>query len=159
LRVRASQRGRAAAYHQSVAERERGLPVEADGVDPPQVWHRYRMSHSLNVFWHDHTISRDQMYALEDAWDLLVVHEEWRDWVRAQLIPPSPFLYLAVRDNLEKRRLLKAKTGVSMHVPAAEVAEAERSGELIALYLGIIRDIYVKWAQASGCPPPPVLPG
>ena len=151
--------GQPLTYHQSVAEREPGLPVEADGVDPPQVWHGYRMSHSLNVFWGDHTISRDQMYALEDAWDLLVVHKEWRDWVRDQLIPPSPFLYLAVRDDLEKRRLLKTKSGVSMHVPAAEVAEAERSGELIPLYLGIIRDIYVKWAETSGRPLPPTLPG
>ena len=116
------------------------------------------MSHSINVAWLGYTISRDQMYALEDAWDLLVVHEEWRDWVRAQLIPASPFLYLAVRDNLEKRRLLKTKAGVSMHVAAAEIANAERSGDLIPLYLGIIRDIYVKWAQVSGCSSPPELP-
>ena len=45
-----------------------------------------------------------------------------------------------------------------MHVAAAEIANAERSGDLIPLYLGIIRDIYVKWAQASGCSSPPELP-
>ena len=108
-------------HRYTVAESEPGLPVNVDGVDPPQLWHGNRRSHSINGFWH-YTISRDQMYALEDAGDLLVVHEEWQDWVRAQLIPPSQFLYLAVRDNLEVRRLRKTKTGVSMQLPSAETS-------------------------------------
>ena len=134
------------------------MPLDDEGPDAPQVWHRYRMSHSLNVAWLGHGVSRAQMHALEDAWDLLVVHEEWRDWVRAHLIPPSPFLYLAVRDDLPKRRLMKTRTGVSLHLPAAEVAEAEARGELVPLYAGVIHDIYGKWAQSCGCPPPPELP-
>jgi hypothetical protein len=141
-----------------VAEEESALPVDVDGTDPPQIWHGYRLSHSINVFWQDYRISRDQMYALEDAWDILVVRQEWRDWVRAYLIPLSPFLYLAVEDDLEKRRLRKTRTGVSLHVPSVEIAEAERSGELVRLYVDIIRDIYAKWANVSRCPSPPDLP-
>jgi hypothetical protein len=124
----------------------------------PQVWHQFGMTHSLHVAWLGEGVSAGHMYALEDAWDLLVVHEEWRDWKRAHLIPAKPFLYLAVRDGLEKRRLLKTKTRVSMHVPTAELAEAQTTWRLHTVYLGIIRDIYSKWAQSSGCPAPPELP-
>ena len=73
-------------------------------------------------------------------------------------IPASPFLYLAVRDDIDKRRLLKTKTGVSMHVPTIELTEAEATGRLQAVFLGILRDIYSKWAHISGSPPPPDLP-
>jgi hypothetical protein len=65
---------------------------------------------------------------------------------------------LAVRDGLDKRRLLKTKTGVSMHLPTAELTEAQATGRLHTVFLGIIRDIYGKWAQSSGCPAPPDLP-
>ena len=116
------------------------------------------MTHSLNVAWLGEDVSLAQMHALEDAWDLLVVHEEWRDWKKANLIPAQPFLYLAVRDGLDKRRLLNTKTGVPMHLPTAELTEAQATGRLRTLYLGVIRDIYNKWAQSRGCPAPPELP-
>jgi hypothetical protein len=45
-----------------------------------------------------------------------------------------------------------------MHVPTVELAEAQTTGRLRTVYLGIIRDIYGKWAQSSGCPAPPELP-
>ena len=134
------------------------MTTPADGHGPPQVWHRYRMSHSLNVAWLGRHISTAQILALEDAWDLLVVHDDWRDWVGAYLVPPSPFLYVAVRDDLPKRRLLKASKGVSLHLPASEVTQAQERGELVGLYLGVIRDVYDKWAGVSDCPSPPPLP-
>ena len=81
--------------------------------------------------------------------------EEWREWKKAHLIPASPFLYLAVRDDIDKRRLLKTKTGVSVHVPTIELTEAEATGRLQAVFRGILRDIYSKWAHISGSPPPP----
>ena len=71
------------------------------------------MSHSINVAWLGEGVSAEHMYALEDAWDHLVVDEEWRDWKRAYLIPAQPFLYLAVRDGLDKRRVQRTKTGGS----------------------------------------------
>jgi hypothetical protein len=129
-----------------------------EAPDRPQLWHQYRMSHSVNVAWLGELVSAAHMHALEDAWDLLVVHEEWREWKKAYLIPASPFLYLAVRDDIDKRRLLKTKTGVSMHVPTIELTEAEATGRLQAVFLGILRDIYSKWALVSGSPPPPKLP-
>lgn len=129
-----------------------------EGPDRPQVWHQYRMSHSVNVAWLGERASTAQMHALEDAWDLLVVRDEWREWKRAHLIPASPFLYLAVRDGIDKRRLLRTRTGVSLHVPTTELTAAEASGRLQVVFVGILRDIYTKWAQASGCPPPPEVP-
>ena len=129
-----------------------------EGPDRPQLWHQYRMSHSVNVAWLGERASAAQMHAFEDAWDLLVVHEEWREWKKSHLIPAKPFLYLAVRDGIDKRRLLKTKTGVSMHVPTTELTSAESRGRLHVVFLGILQDIYTKWAQASGGPPPPELP-
>jgi hypothetical protein len=129
-----------------------------EGPDRPQVWHQYRMSHSINVAWLGERVSVEQMHALEDAWDHLVVHEEWRAWKRAHLVPASPFLYLAVRDGIDKRRLLTTRTGVSMHVPTAELTEAQAGGRLQEVFLGILRDIYSRWARSSEGPPPPELP-
>lgn len=48
--------------------------------------------------------------------------------------------------------------GVSMHLPATELAQAEADHELVPLYLGVLRDIYDKWSHKSGCPDPPPLP-
>ena len=129
-----------------------------EGPERPQIWHEYRMSHSLNVAWLGHGVSATQMYALEDAWDMLVVSEEWRDWVRAVLIPAFPFLYLAVRDDLPQRRLRKTPTGASLQLPAAELSRAEADGTLVDLYLGVIRDVYARWADGHGHPAPPNLP-
>ena len=129
-----------------------------EGPERPQVWHEYRMSHSLNVAWLGYGVSATQMYALEDAWDILVIIEEWREWKRAYLIPAFPFLYLAVRDDLPQRRLRKTPTGASLQLPAAELSRAEGDGTLVDLYLGVIRDIYARWADGHGHPAPPNLP-
>ncbi len=88
-----------------------------DGQERLQVWHQYRMTHSLNVAWLGHHVTAAQMHALDDAWDVLVVREERRDWKRAHLIPAFPFLYI-----------------------------------------GVIRDIYARWASGHGHPAPPDLP-
>ena len=65
------------------AERAVAYPrLMCDGTSPPQVWHRYRMGHLINVVWFDHRLNTAQMLALDDAWDTLVVRDEWRDWVR-----------------------------------------------------------------------------
>jgi hypothetical protein len=129
-----------------------------DGKSPPQVWHRYRMSHSVNVAWLDHRVSSPQMLALEDAWDVLVVHEEWRDWVRTTRVPAFPFLYLAVREDLSRRRLRKTPSGASLQLPSAEVFRADAEGTLVDLYVGVIRDLYLRWAEGHGYAAPPGLP-
>jgi hypothetical protein len=36
-----------------------------------------------------------------------------------------------------------------MHVPTVELAEAQTTGRLRTVYLGIIRDIYGKWPRAA----------
>lgn len=130
------------------------------GEEPerPQVWHQYRMTHSLNVAWLGSDVSAAHMYALEDAWDVLVVREEWREWKREHLVPHSPFLYLAVRDDLPQRRLRKTPTGASLQLPVAELSRAEADGTLVDLYLGVIRDLYARWADGHGHPAPPQLP-
>ena len=116
------------------------------------------MQHGISVAWLGEGVSAGQMYALEDAWDLLVVHAPWRDWKRTYLHPAKPFLYLAVRDGLDKRRLLKTKTGVSLHLPTTELTESEAAGQLPPVFAGIIRDMYKKWAESRGFPEPPELP-
>ena len=128
-----------------------------DGPGEPQLSHQYRMSCSISIGWLDPALTSLQMKTFDDAWDALVVREEWREWVRKYLIPPSPFLVLLIRPGLEVRRLRKTKTGVSMNLPATEVHEADRSGDLVALYLEVIHAIYSKWALVSTCPPPPPL--
>ena len=60
-----------------------------------------------------------------------------------------------IRPGLDASRLRKTKNGVSMDLPATEVHEADRVGELISLYVEVIHAIYSKWAQVSACPPPP----
>ena len=131
------------------------LPQDADGPVEPQLSHQYGMSSSISKAWLDLGLTSAHMKAFDDAWDVLVAREEWRAWVREYLIPPSPFLVLLIRPGLDARRLQKTKKGVSMHLPAIEVHEADRSGDLIALYLDVIHAIYSKWAQVSACPPPP----
>jgi hypothetical protein len=79
------------------------------------------MSHSVNVAWLGEGVSVAQMHALEDAWDLLVVDEEWRAWKRAHLVPAGPLLYLAVRDGIDKR----APAG---RLPRASFETSTRSG-------------------------------
>ncbi len=123
----------------------------------PQVWFQYRMGSSISKAWLDPALTSAHLKAFDDAWDVLVVREEWRTWVREHLIPPSPFLVLLIRPGIDARRLRKTKTGVSMNLPATEVHEADRSGNLISLYLDVIHAIYSKWAQVSACPPPPLL--
>lgn len=125
---------------------------------PPQVWHGYRMSHSINPAWLDPGVSSGQVLALEDAWDVLVVDEEWREWVQAHLIPARPYLYLAVRQDLASRRLRKTRSGASLQLPSAEVLEADRDGTLVGLFVGVIHDLYVRWATGHGHPLPPELP-
>ncbi len=131
-------------------------PAE-EGPAEPHVWPRYAMSSSINVAFLDPGLTSAHVEAFDDAWDVLVVRDEWRAWVREHLIPPSPFLVLLIRPGVDKRRLRKTKTGVSMNLPAWEVHEADGSGELISLYLEVIHSIYTKWAQVSLCPPPPPL--
>lgn len=126
--------------------------------DRPQVSSRYGLRNSLNVAWLGYGLTTRQCDALDDAWDLLVVEQEWRDWVQEFLIPASPMLYLAVRDDLPDRVLRKTPSGASLQLPAVEVARADAEGGLIDLYLGVTRDIYARWARGSGHPPPPDLP-
>ncbi|MGB3763432.1 MAG: hypothetical protein WA966_09420 [Ornithinimicrobium sp.] len=128
---------------------------DADGPVEPQLWHQYGMSSSISKAWLDPELTSAQAKTFDDAWDVLVDREEWRAWVREYLIPPSPFLVLLIRPGLDARRLRKTKKGVSMHLPPTEVHNADRSGDLIALYLDVIHAIYSKWAQVSACPPPP----
>lgn len=130
----------------------------SDGKSPPQLWHRYRMSHSVNTAWLDHRVSSIQMLALEDAWDVLVVHEEWREWVRANFTPSFPFLYLAVREDAPKRRLRKTPSGASLQLPSAELFRADAEGTLADLFVGAIHDLYVRWADGHDYPAPPELP-
>lgn len=129
-----------------------------DGKAPPQVWHQYRMSHSVNPAWLDHRVSGRQMLTLEDAWDVLVVDQEWREWVRTNFTPSFPFLYLAVRDDLPKRRLRKTQSGASLQLPSAEVFRADADGTLVDLFLGVIHDLYARFADGHGYPAPPELP-
>jgi hypothetical protein len=138
-------RGETSAFEEVPSERE-------------QVWPQFRMQHGISVAWLGEGVSAGQMYALEDAWDLLVVHAEWRDWKRTYLHPEGPFLYIAVRDGIPKRRLLKTKTGVSLQLPTAELTEAEAAGTLLTVLVEIIRDIYGTWAEVKGFPAPPELP-
>lgn len=126
--------------------------------DRPQVWHGYRMSHSINVAWLGHGVTAAQMLALEDAWDVLVVRDEWREWVRANVIPEQPFFYLAVRDDLSRRALRKTPSGASLQLPAPEFVEAESEGALVDLYVRVIHDIYTRWASGHGRAAPPDLP-
>lgn len=128
---------------------------DADGPAEPQLWHEYGMSSSISTAWLDPELTSAQAKTLDDAWDVLVVREEWRAWVLEYLIPTSPLLLLLIRPGLEARRLRKTKKGVSMHLPATEVHAADRSGDLIALYVDVIHAIYSKWAQVGACPPPP----
>ena len=130
---------------------------DADGPVEPQLWHRYGMQSTISRAWLDPALTSAHVKAFDDAWDVLVVREEWRAWVRERLVSPSPDLVLLVGPGLDARRLRKTKTGVSMDLPSAEVHEAEGSGDLIALYLDVIHAIYAKWAQTSACPPPPSL--
>lgn len=102
----------------------------SDGKSPPQIWPRYRLGHSVNVVWFDHRVSAAQMLTLDDAWDVLVVREEWREWVRTYRTPFDPFLYLAVREDLPIRRLRKTKSGASLQLPSAELFLADTNGTL-----------------------------
>lgn len=129
-----------------------------DGTSPPQIWHQHRMGHLVNVAWLDHRVSAAQMLTLEDAWDVLVALDEWREWVRTHRTPTNPFLYLAVREELPNRRLRKTKTGASMQLPSAELFRADADGTLVDLYLGIIHDLHARWADGHGHPAPPELP-
>ncbi|GAA0982002.1 hypothetical protein ENKNEFLB_00912 [Nocardioides aquaticus] len=128
---------------------------DEDGWVGSQLWPRYAMNHSISVAWLDPGLTPAHLKAFGDAWDVLVVREEWRAWVRTWLFPTAPFFVLTVRPELDVRRLRKTKSGVSMHLPAAEVFEADGADDLIALYVGVIHAIYSKWAQVSACPPPP----
>jgi len=123
----------------------------------PHIWHQYGMTSSISVALLDPALTSAHDKAFDDAWDVLVVRDEWRRWVREHLIPHSPFLVLLIRPGIDKRRLRKTKTGVSMNLPAADVHEADRSGQLVPLYLDVIHSIYTKWAQVSACPTPPPL--
>lgn len=67
----------------------------------------------------------------------------------------SHYLILLMRPGLDTRRLRKTKKGVSIHLPATKVHEADRSGDLMALYLDVIHAVYSKWAQVRACLNPP----
>lgn len=117
----------------------------------------YHLGHSINTAWLSESITSEHVKGIEDGWDLLVVNEQWRIWAK-EMLDHSAFLYLAVRGDLARRRLLKTKYGVSMHLPAEEIFAAERAGQLAPFFAEIIHAIYEKWAHDRGCPPPPSVP-
>ncbi|MBS4754737.1 hypothetical protein KG112_18185 [Nocardioides sp. zg-ZUI104] len=119
---------------------------------------KYRLGHLINTAWLADSAASRHVSALEAGWDALAEDPEWRAWVREHLIPADPFLYLAIRDDLDRRRMLKTKSGVSVHVPIAEVLAAEESGELVKFFAALIGAIYAKWASGADCPAPPMLP-
>lgn len=127
----------------------------SDGTSPPQVWHRYGMKHLINVVWFDPRVNNAQSLALDDAWDTLVVRDEWRDWVQTYRTPHNPFLVLVVAEEIKQRRLRKIKNGASMKLPSAEVFRADADGTLVPLYLGVIYDLHLRWAERHGHPGPP----
>lgn len=140
---------------------ESPLPTsDFDGHESPQTQasRNHGLGSSISKAWLDPSLFPDQMRAFDDAWDTLVAREEWRDWVLAHLVPPSPFLVLMIRPGLNARRLRKTKTGVSMHLPATEVHEAHRSGRLVPLWIEVVHTMYSKWSVVSTCPPPPPPP-
>ena len=77
-----------------------GLTPEMGGISYVQLAGQYGMSSSINVAWLSLSVRGAHGQAFDDAWDVLVVREDWRQWVHDYLIPPSPFLYLAVRDDV-----------------------------------------------------------
>lgn len=133
-----------------------GRDSDLDDSVEPQIWHQYGLRPGISIGWVGLELTSAHIKAFEDAWDLLVVHEEWRDWVR-QCLADGPFLYLAFRE-VDKRTLRKMKDGVSCNVPSDEVLEADSTGELRQFYGRVIRDIYQKWSTSSNCQPPPALP-
>lgn len=116
-----------------MADTPRSAAPHADSPAAPQVWHQYGMSSAISVALLDPALTSAHDKALHDAWDVLVVRDEWRTWVRENLIPPAPLLVLRIRPGIDKRRLRKTKAGVSMNLPAAEIHEADRTGQLIPL--------------------------
>lgn len=127
-------------------------------TDSPRADH-HRMLCAISVAWLGMSLTSAMCRGMDLAWELLVDREEWRDWVEAVRRPAAPFLYLAVRDELDQRRHRKTRDGASLQLPAAEVEAAHREGTLIRLYLGVIHDIHAKWAASRGLPAPPVLHG
>ncbi|MFJ9315160.1 hypothetical protein ACIRN4_13270 [Pimelobacter simplex] len=126
--------------------------------DTPSAGAKYGLGSSINSAWLADSATSAHIGALETGWDVLVVHPEWRAWVREHLIPADPFLYLAIVDDRDRRRLLKTKNGVSAHVPFAEVLAAQESAELVEFFAALIREIYAKWAAGADRPAPPALP-
>ncbi|MCD4523477.1 hypothetical protein [Nocardioides sp. cx-173] len=111
----------------------------------------------ISTAWLSINATSAQLKAFDKAWHLLRVEPEWDRWVTENLAS-GPFLYLAVRDDLEKQRLLKTKNGVSLHLPHAEVVDAEDEGTLVIFFQGVIRKIYEKWSRVDQRPDPPALP-
>lgn len=116
------------------------------------------MSSSVNVIWWDPRVNTAQMVALEEAWGALVVHEEWREWVNTHRTPADPFLVLTVSQDVPERRLRKTKSGASLRLPSSEVFRADADGTLVDLYVGVIRDLHIRWAVGHGHPAPPGIP-
>jgi hypothetical protein len=116
------------------------------------------MSHLINVVWWDPRVNTAQMLALDEAWGVLVVHKEWREWVNTYRTPADPYLGLTVTHEVPERRLRKTKTGASLQLPSAEVLRAHTDGTLVDLYVGVIRDLHVRWAVGHGHPAPPGIP-
>ncbi|MFN7149139.1 MAG: hypothetical protein ACK4V6_06630 [Microthrixaceae bacterium] len=133
-------------------------PADDDCEIEAQLWHQYELSSAISKAWLSPDLTSDHLKAFDDAWDLFVVQPVWREWVREHIVPDAPFLYLAVRPGLPQRRLQKTKKGVSLHVPAVEVFDADREGQLIPYYVGVIHQIYEKWATVSGSPALPKPP-
>lgn len=119
------------------------------------MWHRYRTGHLINVVWFDHRVNTAQSLALDDAWDTLVVRDEWREWVGAYRTPHNPFLVLVVDAEVKQRRLRKIKNGASMKLPSADVFRADADGTLVDLFVDVIYDLHLRWAETHGLPAPP----
>jgi hypothetical protein len=112
------------------------------------------MSSSINIAWLDPALTSAQGKAFDDAWDVLIVQEEWRSWVREYLI--NPHRSDALDQTRARRQAAPEDEEGCLHAPTgSRGSHGGRSGDLIALYLDVIYAIYSKWAQVSACPPPP----
>lgn len=109
----------------------------------------------ISVAWLASVDSQAQS-VMNQVWRSLRTDPEWRAWLDqfTTADEPDPMIQF---DERTKPRLMLRGSALSYFVPIGYVTAAREARNLKSFAGELFRDVYAKWADNKGLPPPPLV--
>lgn len=88
------------------------------------------------------------------VWQALATRPDWSEWLGTYMDLQTMHSYVYFEERSSDRLLMRGDN-VFYYVPATYVEAAHRARNLPDFMAGLFRDIFAKWADKRGFPPPP----